>query len=69
MSSYQIDKQKNIIKYNGEIFKLNEVKSILKNNNIEMFKTISCPNEIKILLTEEAQSFLNSLAEKKSKIP
>ncbi len=65
MSSYQVDKKKNIISYDGKIFNLAEVRSILKSKNIEMFKTISCPNEIKFVLTEEAKSILILLAEKK----
>lgn len=65
MPSYQVDKKKNIISYDGKIFNLAEVRSILKSKNIEMFKTISCPNEIKFVLTEEAKSILILLAEKK----
>jgi hypothetical protein len=64
MSSYQIDIQKNIIKYKGETFKLSEIKTILKNTGAEMFISISCPNEIKYVLTEEAKSVMSNLAGK-----
>ena len=64
MPSYQIDIQKNIIKYKGETFKLSEIKTILKTTGAEMFASISCPNEVKYALTEEAKSVLNNLVGK-----
>ena len=64
MSSYQIDNQNDFIKYKGETFKLSKVKMILKNNGAEMFNAISCPNEIKYILTEEAKNVLRNLADK-----
>jgi len=67
MPSFEIDKQKNIIKYEGDKFKLDEVKAILKDRKAEMFNTITCPNEIKYVLTEEAKNVLRSLSNKNQK--
>ena len=65
MSEYRIDKSKNQIIYDGESFEIAEIKSLLKRNNAEMYKVISCPGEIKYVLTEEALFVLRQKKDEK----
>ncbi len=66
MAEYKINENKNEIVFEGAYFKLSEIKTILKKSNVELFRAITCPGEIKYALSEEAKSLMRQIKKDKN---
>ena len=64
MPNYTIDKKTNKIFFEGESFDVDEIKDILSKYNYELFKTITCPGEVKYTLSHEAKQLMRTLSQK-----
>jgi len=58
MSVYKIKEAANEIIFEGRVFKLSEIQSILQRAGKQLYDTVTCPNEVRYLLSDEAKNIL-----------